>query len=101
MNIDQKAAEALKLKIYPSAKMDGDKPGFEYNFKYYDFPWTLNDARCREIVREHIGIDTIQTENGWTCYSDWTKSKYFTPEYKTIAEAEIACIKAIMEASDD
>ena len=61
--------------------------------------WTLDDARCREIVREHFRFDTeIYGHDMWQCYSDIFDDFV---EGKTIAEAEIACIKAIKEAMNE
>ena len=67
----------------------------------YDFEWTLADARCREIVREHFKIETELSRGfyvGWVCYS--REEPYFLPNAysgKAIAEAEINCIEAIRE----
>jgi hypothetical protein len=63
-------------------------------------PFSLQDARCREIVREHFSICTIETVpnsegDNWFSYVA-IKSNY--GEGKSIEEAEIACIAAIMEA---
>lgn len=58
--------------------------------------WTLDDARCREIVREHFSISTLADyKDGWAA---GTHEGMATGKGKTIAEAEISCIKAIREA---
>jgi hypothetical protein len=72
-------------------------------------PWTLNDARCREIVREHFGIETCivsHRENNkqvfdlYVCYT-FDGNRKHRGNGKTIAEAEIACIKAILENENE
>lgn len=61
--------------------------------------WTIKDPRCREKVRESFRIETVFIDDasgyGWISsnYIPWVPSLC-----KTIAEAEIACIKAIYEA---
>mgnify|MGYP001817531438 CR=1 FL=1 len=62
----------------------------------YDFEWTIKDPRCREIVREHFKIDTREYyAGGWQSIAE----DIHPPIGKTIAEAEIACIQVIYEAS--
>jgi hypothetical protein len=61
--------------------------------------WTLSDARCREIVREHFGICTIKiTPNSegdnWFSY---ILGRSIFGEGKSTEEAELACIAAIRE----
>ena len=71
---------------------------FFLNGKRHGYTWTLQDARCREIAREYFGIDTEydEQEKSWMAAA---KAKCFVFGHgKTIAEAEIACIRAIMEA---
>ena len=63
--------------------------------------WTIEDPRCREIVREHFHIATnsYTLPNGWGWHSTGLGSPAETIRYyKTITEAEIACITAIWEA---
>ena len=71
--------------------------------------WTLDDARCREIVREHFKINTSFTSNGrWRSVEmkwrrkepDNTGSYCLSAIGKTIAEAEIACIEAIKQGEE-
>ena len=68
--------------------------------------WTIEDPRCREIVREHFFIDTLtvaepfRTNDGnkWNTYCfkpSATGSYCVSATGKTIAEAEIECINAI------
>jgi len=65
--------------------------------------WTLSDARCREIVREYFIITTRPVRKGESWFASSDKEKEHGVEVicvigKTIAEAEIACIAAIMDA---
>ena len=55
--------------------------------------WTIQDPRCREIVREHFDVQTMQYQGTWFCA--WNGGTEETINYQTIAEAEIACIKEI------
>jgi len=101
--VDQWAAEQCGVEIFP---FPTDKIVFYHlywSFKdtNYEYPWTIQDPRCREIVREHFKLSTIYRY--WVMptemvYETTTRNciKY---EGKTIAEAEIACITAIYEAS--
>ena len=62
------------------------------------YQWTIQDPRCREIVREHFKIDTREYyQGGWQCAAE----DIYPPIGQTIAEAEIACIKAIKEAMNE
>ena len=73
--------------------------------------WTITDPRCREIVREHFWLSTTRAGNStilmdgnyWGCTSTNTdiRSLYKKPVFygKTPAEAEIACINAIYQAT--
>ena len=66
---------------------------------YWEFEWTIQDCRCREIVREHFELNTqfrpALPKARVFCYS----AKYDVSEAgKTIAEAEIACIKEIYKS---
>ena len=57
--------------------------------------WTIQDPRCREVIRDKFRIETIRVFDlqDWYAYID-----PFDGQGKTIAEAEIACCKAIYEA---
>lgn len=91
MTVDQWAAEqcGVSYKRYYEWLQPGDYQTFD-----------ITKASDREIVREHFGIYTRPCKDDrseWTCISlliddvqEWGK---------TIAEAEIACITAIWEAS--
>jgi hypothetical protein len=67
-------------------------------------PFTLSDARCREIVREYFKIET-ELSRGF--YVGWTaRTTEFVPPKdepykiyagKTLEEAELLCIAAIRE----
>lgn len=58
--------------------------------------FSLQDARCRELVREYFRIITYPyySEKGWTCSAEVIRPIFG----KTIAEAEIACIQAIHDS---
>ena len=72
------------------------------NREYRNYEWTLNDARCREIVREHFLIDTNEYGQHWEASGAFTAGSCIsTGRGKTIAEAELACIRKIKEASDE
>lgn len=78
-----------------------DHNAFVINGKIYSYAWTIEDARCREIIREKFKVETLvnySTKN-WFCSDEFNKKG----EGKTIAEAEKACITAIckqMESDD-
>ena len=66
--------------------------------------WTLSDARCREIVREHFKLETLlgnrsKTFSSWICeyLSDEDGHLICGGRGETIEAAELACIAAIME----
>ena len=65
------------------------------NFQFYE--WTLSDARCREVVREHFEIITDRYRGAkiWYCSN---QRQY--AEGKSIEAAEIACIQAIKDAEE-
>ncbi len=70
--------------------------------------WTIQDPRCREIVRERFKIETYPThdESAWTSTAPKEPNSgsnvyEYEAEGKTIPEAEIACITAIYEAMKD
>ena len=52
----------------------------------------IQDPRCREIVREHFKICTDFSIDDWFSGRAGTTEQYAG---KTIAEAEIACIRGI------
>ena len=65
------------------------------NFQFYE--WTLSDARCREIVRECLEINT------WLAGGIWFAASIFClpVEGKSIEAAEIAGIQAIKDAEGE
>ena len=65
------------------------------------FEWTITDPRCREIVRDHFKIITDVWPLGGWCAHQHLETNRKDAIGKTIAEAEIACITAIWEASDE
>ena len=88
--LDKWVSDNLKLKLLFE--------GFEYNFKYFPYTWTLSDARCREIVREHFKINTTCGTNEELGDWYWAETAYPRNSFgrgKTIAETELACLNAI------
>mgnify|MGYP000291669257 CR=1 FL=1 len=59
--------------------------------------WTIEDPRCREIIREKFKLNTynVMTEK----WKSWVGE--FKGEGKTIAEAECECIKAICKGIEE
>lgn len=57
-------------------------------------PWTIQDARCRQVVREVFKIETETFSDIWQCYHYGLDEFY---EGKNIDEAEINCITALWE----
>lgn len=110
--IDKWAAEQCRVTFFtfdvvgpydPTSRIipqPSHEQGFIYQGERYYFDWTLDDARCREIAREHLKIITtlFRTASGdeWMAMSDITLNGR---KNKTIAEAEIACIEAIFNES--
>ena len=38
---------------------------------YWEFEWTIQDPRCREIVREHFKLETyLEVDGTWACSFD-------------------------------
>ena len=79
---------------------------------YHCYGWTIDDARCREVVRDRFGIDTertyiytggeieyIRTPYGYqACTSKHPDDRpMFIGIGKTIAEAEKACMIKIAD----
>ena len=99
MNIDEWAAEQCGIVLYTPKQIN------EHGMYYYDdwgndfdYEWTIQDPRCREIVREHFKIWTyygsVGTDKmGWVSTS--ANNDMAGTYGKTIAEAEIGCIEAI------
>lgn len=100
--IDKWAAERCGVEL--AEITNDDRRWYRRKGKYFE--WTIEDPRCREIVREHFRIETRDRVDSWLAVQlKWSKH----PDYpetvvcpsgqgKTIAEAEIACITAIWEA---
>ena len=66
---------------------------FIYKGKEHNYLWTIEDARCREIIREKFGICTIPDKTDdreWWAGGEWQNGTG-----KTIKEAEIKCITEI------
>lgn len=88
-----------------NAKLDkwcAEKVGAGKHPKYREYPFTLSDARCREVVRECFEITTLKAIYGG-CEDDcrWQAFQASGADMggfgKTIAEAEIKCLEAIYE----
>jgi hypothetical protein len=58
--------------------------------------WTIQDPRCREIIREKFNIQTQQLVGEWMVICAGIPTQITSG--KTIAEAEIACLEAIYKA---
>lgn len=105
MTLDEWAAE--QCGVVP----DSQRKGYYWVGGYGDssIKWTLQDARCREIVREYYGITTKYTppnEYGWIAtpneirwFASGGEEDRLAGMGKTIAETECACIQAIYEAT--
>lgn len=79
-------------------------PWFEWKFKHkiHTSKWTIEDARCREIIREKFQLTTdIRQDGSRYCYPrlDIDKAIAWLGNGKTIVEAEIACIIEICKAT--
>ena len=109
MNIDEWAADQCGIVLY-TPKQINEHGMYCYDDwgNDFDYEWTIQDPRCREIVREHFKINTSYIDrNKWRSVEmkwrkkepDSTGSYCISATGKTIAEAEIACIEAIYEAS--
>ena len=62
--------------------------------------WTIQDPRCREIIREEFSISTYMNHieldgKAWWCQDN---TGIETNIYKSLFEAEIACMQAIYDA---
>jgi len=62
--------------------------------------WTIQDPRCREIVREHFRIEMCRVADSWIAFQYLIEEDASIEGHgKTIAEAECNCIQQIYEAS--
>ena len=104
MNIDQWCAEQCGVELRQIRCGDESIAYmWKHNGKTGHDEWTIQDPRCREIVREHFRIETLYQHGMYP----WITSAYDRDdecdelvgegEGKTIAEAECACIQAIWE----
>ena len=69
----------------------------------YGHVWTILDPRCREIIREQLGISTISNHAQAIDSDDvfyWAENAKYSGNGKTIEEAECACIIVIMESTE-
>ena len=100
-DLDKWAAEQCGAS--PEFDMRRSIAWFRYKGEACRYRWTIQDPRCREIVREHFNITTWYDEVGyWNASQSYFKDSdcidYSAP---TIAEAEIACIHAIKGAMNE
>ena len=66
--------------------------------------WTIQDPRCREVIREQYQLTTdIRQDGSRYCYPrlNIDDAIRYMGNGGTIAEAEIACLKAIYENSNE
>jgi hypothetical protein len=77
-----------------------DLPAFIYK-GVKEYKWTIQDPRCREIIRERFKVDTEYYEDIWYCTSHSDDAMLIQAAGKTIAESEINCITAIYEAMEN
>ena len=61
--------------------------------------WTLSDPRCMQVFRERFKMNTVYSDSCMAFVL--IEEKYYSALGKTIAEAEMACAKAIYEAEKD
>ena len=65
---------------------------------HYYYPWTITDARCRQIIREKLKIVTdIQTTGGFYAHAHLETKRY---KGASIESAEIQCILSIIEQEE-
>ena len=99
--LDQWAAEKIGLTVYVHQDGRIKVLTIPKHWKFDKGIFTLSDARCREIVREHFEISTNRGHwNDGIEVDHWystTEDNKFEADGKSIEEAEIACIAAIME----
>ncbi|MBT8449508.1 MAG: hypothetical protein KJO69_07455 [Gammaproteobacteria bacterium] len=100
-DIDIWAAELCKIKF--SLKETGFPGVYFYDGKWFPDKWTIEDPRCREIVREKLLIHTFYFDRKWRANGsipmDDLASWCVFGKGTSIKEAEIACITDIYEAS--
>jgi len=60
--------------------------------------WTIEDPRCREVIRERFKISTTYDIGGFKAQTVKSTKSYWS---NGLAEAEIACILAIVENLDE
>ena len=63
--------------------------------------WTIEDSRCREIIREKFGLTTVKANDTWLCMFHRKDKDPITRHGKSLPEAEIKCLKAIYEVRQD
>ena len=103
-DLDKWAAEQCGVETWDNKEWEaGWKFKRETGFSMHDnhYKWTLSDPRCREVFREKFKLSILFVIDEWLCMWHRSESKPITGKGKTIAEAEIACAKAIYEAHDN
>lgn len=60
--------------------------------------WDIKRADCREIIREKVHVETFRFGGGWRA-ENWKAGTIIGEgKGKTIADAEVNCLKAIYNA---
>jgi hypothetical protein len=90
------AAEKAGVELYSSKHINECGDYFYFDGQEHDYEWDIRDARCRELVREKLKINTH--------YDIFAKSWYCsTPLYRRDDDcsspkpAEINCLWAVFE----
>ena len=100
-DLDKLVSERSGVEIVPlDTRYTIPQHKFIFKGKVYYYEWTLKDARCREAAREYFRIETNSFHyiNGdWKATANIPRG-FTSGRGKTIAEAEIACIRAIIES---
>ena len=97
-DIDKFFADKCEVEIWDS------NGGYKYNGQNRCHEWTIQDPRCREIIRERCQLTTdIRQDGSRYCFPrlNIDDAIKYIGNGKTLAEAEIACITAIYEADNN
>jgi hypothetical protein len=99
MDINKWAADKCGIKIVSQGETAPFWTDDKEPVELVNSEWTMQDARCRELVVEHFKIDTeyYQHAKVWEAAMADDYGIYGGRE-ATRSEAEIACIEAIMKA---
>jgi len=98
-DIDKWAADQCGITLYTTKQSNEHGYYWFDNVCDYDYEWTIQDPRCREIfrawwIKEHTGTVTFCLDG---------KVRYDSTAALThiVRDNELACIKAIWEGSDN